>query len=116
MASKLDIRTEDHGPVCVISLTGMLDGHTAPALERELHLLHEQGCRRMVMDLAGLTYIASAGVGIMINYFQQVSQDGGNLRIARPSPTVKEIFSLLGLETLLSIHTDLDEAIDGASA
>jgi anti-anti-sigma factor len=76
----------------------------------------DDGYHRLVVDLAGLTYIASAGVGIMINYFQQVSEKGGCLHIACPTPSVKEIFNLLGLEALLRIFADRDTAITVAAS
>jgi anti-sigma B factor antagonist len=116
MTTKLDLRTSQHDQVCILHCQGMLDGHTAPDFDRTLGDLVEQRHDRIVLDLAGLTYIASAGVGVMINYLQQLQNHGGCLHIANPTTAVGEIFNLLGLQTLLQIHDDLDAAVQAASA
>lgn len=114
MKSGLTISERDALPVLVLTLTGYLDGHTFLELERRLDGLAKAGKTRLVFELAGLIYIASAGVGAFINCQHQVTRAGGSLQLVSPSPSVREIFSILGLETLFVIHDTTEAGIAAA--
>ncbi len=116
MKSGLIIKEAANGPVQVISLDGFLDGHTFGDLEKRLETLLAAGRVRLVIELSKLTYIASSGVGVFINFLSQTRDQGGNLQLVSPTPNVREIFSLLGLESLFVIHATLDQGIAAANA
>jgi anti-sigma B factor antagonist len=100
--------------VQILKLTGYLDGHTFIELERKLEQLFKLGKARLVMDLSGLTYIASAGVGAFINGQHQAKKNHGSLELANAGPHIKEIFDILGLDAIFTIHTTLNEAVRAA--
>lgn len=114
MKSGLTISERDDLPVHVLTLTGYLDGHTFVELERCLDRLVKTGQTKLVFELSGLSYIASAGVGAFINCQHQVKHAGGNLQLVNPSPSVREIFAILGLESLFVIHDTIDAGIAAA--
>jgi anti-anti-sigma factor len=100
--------------VHVLKLAGFLDGHTFVELERKLGALLKAGRFRIVVDLAGLTYIASAGVGAFINGQHLAKKSNGSLQLANAGPSVKEIFDILGLDAIFTIHASLPEAVKAA--
>ena len=100
--------------VHVLKLAGFLDGHTFIELERKLDTLIKSGRSRIVADLAGLTYIASAGVGAFINGQHQAKKNNGSVQLARASSSVKEIFDILGLDAIFTIHATLPEGLKAA--
>lgn len=102
--------------VVVVRLNGYLDGHTFIHLEKHLDELIRGGKRRLVLDLAELGYIASAGVGLFINTNHRLKADGGGIQLANPSPSVKEIFAILGLDSLFTIHPTVSAGILAAKA
>ncbi len=114
MKSGLTIKEVANGPVQVISLDGFLDGHTFGDLEKRLEALVAAGQVRLVIELSKLTYIASSGVGVFINFLSQTTDKGGSLQLVGPTPNVREIFELLGLGSLFTIHTTLDQGIAAA--
>lgn len=116
MKSGLTISEREAPPVHVLILAGYLDGHTFVEFETRLEALVRMGRIRLVIELSGLGYIASAGVGAFINYQHQVKRAGGSLQIVNPSPSVREIFAILGLESLFVIHQDLEAGIAAARA
>jgi anti-sigma B factor antagonist len=61
--------------------------------------------------LSGLSYIASAGVGVLIGAQHIAKKHGGGLGLVNPSPSVREIFSILGLDAILPIHDNMDDAM-----
>ncbi len=115
MKPGLTIAESSVGPVQVLKVGGYLDGHTAVELERKLGEVMKAGHKRLVMELSTLTYIASAGVGVLINIQHQAKKAGGGLVLVNPSPSVREIFSILGLQTILAIHDTLDAGVQAAS-
>lgn len=114
MKSGLTINERDEAGVHVLTLIGYLDGHTFVELERRLDGLVKAGKTRLVLELSGLGYIASAGVGSFINCQHQVKRSGGNLQLVNPSPSVREIFAILGLETLFVIHDTIAQGVAAA--
>jgi anti-sigma B factor antagonist len=115
MKSGLTISEREAPPVQVLTLTGYLDGHTFVELERRLEGLVAAGRTRLVIELSGLDYIASAGVGSFINCQHQVKRAGGNLQLVNPSASVREVFAILGLESLFVIHQTVEAGIAAAS-
>ncbi|MCS6969699.1 MAG: STAS domain-containing protein [Planctomycetota bacterium] len=102
--------------VRVLHLAGYLDGHTFVEFERRLRELFDAGCCRVVIDLSALSYIASAGVGVIINGQHQAKQLGGCLQLVKPSPAVREIFSILGLDALFTIHDSVEQGVAAAAS
>jgi len=110
MANGLEITHDKQSEIDVVQLEGSLDGHTFVELEEDLRSAIDQGSKVLLIDLAELSYIASAGVGVFINLQQQLKEQGGGMVLARPGSTVKEVFDLLGLQALFPIHGELDQA------
>jgi anti-sigma B factor antagonist len=115
MKPGLTIAENTIGTVQLLKVGGYLDGHTAVELERKMSAVMKAGHSRLVMDLSALTYIASAGVGVLINIQHQAKKSGGGLHLVNPSPSVREIFSILGLQTILAIHDSVDAGVQAAA-
>jgi anti-sigma B factor antagonist len=116
MKQGLKITETAAGPVLVLHLQGYLDGHTFVELERKVDSLLKAGKARIVIELSGLSYIASAGVGVFINSQHQAKGKGGTVQLVNPSASVREIFSILGLGSIFTIHDTLDQGVAAASA
>jgi len=115
MKPGLTISESSLGNVHVLRLAGYLDGHTFVDLERRFDALFKEGRTRLVVELSGLTYIASAGVGVFINGQHKARNSGGSLQLANPSASVREIFSILGLESVFVIHDTIEQGVAAAT-
>lgn len=114
MCKPLTIAQRNVDRVVILRLSGTLDGHTAIQLERQMQGLLDAGDRVFLFELDTLDFIASAGVGVLINIQQRVAEDGGGVLLAAPTPMVKEVFAILGLQTLFPIHADTAAALAAA--
>lgn len=114
MAADLKIKETETSGVRVLHLSGSLDGHTAVSLEGRLRTLINDGHAKLVLDLSHLSFIASAGVGLFINFNQQATAADGSVQLVNPSPTVKEVFHILGLGHLFKIHDSVNDGIAAA--
>ncbi len=105
----------DNG-VCVISLVGYLDAHTASDLERTMQETINGGCHRMVVDFTELEYISSAGLGVFMVFIESVRTEGGDIKLAAMKERVFSVFDLLGFPVLFEIYPTVNEAVEAFPA
>jgi anti-sigma B factor antagonist len=98
------------GGVILLSVKGFLDAHTFEELEKTINDIFEEGQYKLVVDLSGLDYISSAGAGVFIGAIGTAQENDGNIILMKPSPTVKEVFDLLGLSQIFTFKDDRDSA------
>lgn len=111
--SGLSISTSTIQNATLVRVSGYLDGHTFIELEKHFDYLIKTGQKRIVLDLAELGYIASAGVGLFINTQHRLKGEG-SIQLVNPAPGVKEIFNILGLDTLFTIHATVAAGVAAA--
>ena len=99
--------------VYVLRVDGFIDTITAPEVERTLETMVDQGKYRLIMDLGGVDYISSAGWGIFISRIKEIRRNGGDLKLARMSPGVYEVFELLEFDRILRAYDSVEEAEKG---
>ncbi len=116
MTTKLDIQESNIDDVLVVNLIGSLDGHTYMMLEEFLKQKVAANINRIVIVLKEVSYIASAGVGVLISYMKQCQGAQGALEVAEPSTGVSEVLEILGLDALMTLHRDIDNAVSAAKA
>lgn len=95
-----------HKDIFVVRVDGSVDTVTADELDSVIGSLVRQRRTRLVIDLAGAHYISSAGWGIFISRLREVREDGGDLKLARMTSSVRDVYDLLELDGVLR-HFDL---------
>jgi anti-sigma B factor antagonist len=70
------------------------------------------GTNRIVVDMAETTFLDSSGLGALIGGLKSARQAGGDLRIARPTPSVVTVFELTNLDKVLRARESVEEAFD----
>jgi anti-anti-sigma factor len=81
----------------IVTVRGDLDGQTAARLWQYLSYLMLQGRHHIVLDLAGMVLIDSAGVDVLQRASTMAHRDGGELVLQSARPTVAEVLGLAGL-------------------
>jgi anti-anti-sigma factor len=81
----------------IVTVRGDLDAQTAARLWRYLSDLMLQGRHHIVLDLAGMVLIDSAGVDVLLRASTRAHRDGGDLVLQSVRPTVAEVLDLAGL-------------------
>jgi len=108
---KISVSKRGYGrDVYVLRVDGFIDTITAPELDRTLGTMVDQGKHNLIMDLGGVDYISSAGWGIFISRIKEIRRHGGDLKLARMSPGVYEVFELLEFDRILKAHDNLEGA------
>ena len=95
----------------VFDLRGYIDAHTVIEFEKAVHQSIEGGTSRLVLDVSGLSYISSAGIGAMMGLARKLGQQGGDLVLLSPTPKVFAILDGLGFTKIFKIAADEAEAL-----
>jgi anti-sigma B factor antagonist len=112
MDSKLDIQERQDGDVTVLTLTGEITLDDGDLLFRKrIHELVERGRTQVVLDLAGVTFIDSAGVGMLAAKLKTVREKGGDLRLARISTRGQRLFGIMKILIIFQVFDDEASAI-----
>jgi anti-sigma B factor antagonist len=106
-----DLHVTTHGEWTVVAPVGELDLGSVPRLRQELQgLVTVDGTRSVVLDLAGVDFIDSVGLGVIVAVAKRVLAHGGRFRLARVDDRVWSVFELVGLDKVFECHADLDAA------
>ncbi len=107
----MNIVRERQSDVDVFRIAGRIDSTTAPDLDGALHAVADVATPRIVVDLEAAEYISSAGLRALVSAAKAARRNRGDVRIARPSLRVSEVLKLAGLESIFSLHTDVETAV-----
>jgi len=107
----MEIAEERIGNVLLLRPAGRLDGTTASSFERALLAHIDQRPARLVLDLAGLQYVSSAGLrAILVAVKRGKSVNCALLACCLPEH-IREVFDLSGFGSVLPIHATREEAL-----
>jgi anti-sigma B factor antagonist len=115
MAVQYEFRQEAPD-VTVASLTGQLNlGNRLMELEHGIKQRIEEGARKMVMDLTGLTYIDSAGLGMVATCAGIMSKAGGRLVVVSAGGKITKMFEITRLNRIIGLFPTLEAACQAFS-
>lgn len=94
-----------------MTAVGELDVASSPVLERELANLHE--VPMVVVDLRGLVFIDSTGLGVLVRAHQLAQEQGRRFGLVRGNGQVNRLLSLTGLDEELLVGDSTEELLNG---
>jgi anti-anti-sigma factor len=109
-AHEFELRVEPGDDVTLVTVRGELDLATVPALRGALLGVIDRHARRLVLDLSGVTFIDSVGVGAVLHAKRRLGPDGGVAVVLAPGSYARVIFEVVGADRVLPVHEDLTAA------
>lgn len=110
----MDLKIHIHPPsedTRRVSLVGRLDTHSYAELDRQLApLLEAPGTRSLVLDLAELEYISSAGVRSILKARKAMAQRDGKVLVANPQAQIQKVFDIVRAVPMNEIFSSVAEA------
>lgn len=88
----------------------VMGGPDAVALNDKLHELIDEGKKNIVVDLGGVKFMNSSGLGMLIGALTTVRKAGGDLRLARASEKIESLLIVTKLVTVFKNFKTLEEA------
>ena len=93
-----------------VALAGRLDTHTYGDLDQQLAPVLGSTIQSLVLDLAGLDYISSAGVRSIFKARKALSARGGKVVVVNPKPQIQKVFDVVKAVPLDEIFSSVQEA------
>lgn len=109
---RVSIWTSLRGGIPVLHLADEVDSAAEPRLDEALTDVMSDDSRRLVVDLAGVTYMSGAPLARLIGTHARLRADGGALAVASASRDVRRVFELAGLSDVFHAFDTVDEAAD----
>ena len=99
--------------VDLVKVKGRIDHQSAPALEKAMHAIVNEGRHNLVVDLSEVSYISSAGLKVLQSTAKMVrgGLTPGDVRLVGVKPTIKEIFDTIGFTALFKMYNDDVDAV-----
>ena len=89
------------GNTLTAHLTGELDHHSAADLRRQIDAaVLSCRCGQLNLDLEGLTFMDSSGIGLIMGRYRLMANQQGTLRLVNPTPRIEKMIRLAGLDRL----------------
>ena len=107
----LEIETREADGVTLLNPRGYIDAHTVSLLDQEIAKAILARRFKIVLNCAGLAYIASAGLGAIMGAIGELRRNGGDLRLSDASEAVQHILDVLGLSRLYPVFPSEQEAV-----
>ena len=107
----MTIDSKKVGTVLVATVAGRLDALTAPEFDAWFSERAQAGENRLVLDLAGLDYISSAGLRSLLAAAKRVRQASGSIVLCGLSGTVAEVFGISGFFSIFTVAATAEEAL-----
>jgi anti-sigma B factor antagonist len=86
-----------------VAVTGEVDVATAPLLRSGLHSVVDEGATQLRIDLTAVTFIDSAGLGVLIGILKRLREQGGSVELLRLQPGPRKVVEITGLDELFVI-------------
>jgi anti-sigma B factor antagonist len=105
----LDVR-ESNG-YSVLAVHGEVDVYTAPRFRERLISLVSEGKHRIVVDLEGVDFLDSTGLGVLVGGLKRVRTHDGDLTLVCTKSRILKVFEITGLTKVFTIYESVDDAV-----
>jgi anti-sigma B factor antagonist len=98
------------GRAIVLDVEGEIDLFNTSELKEHLQRHTAANDIRIIVNMEGVAYIDSSGIGVFLSALKPLRDKGGDLKLAGPSPAVQKVFQLTRLNGFFDIHPDVETA------
>jgi anti-sigma B factor antagonist len=108
----MEISERNDGKVTILSLAGKVTlGEGDVLLKDKLHSLLNQGRKDVLLNLAQVSYVDSAGLGAIVSAYTTMTREGGSLKLANVTKKLQDLLSITKLLTVFETFDSEDEGL-----
>jgi anti-sigma B factor antagonist len=89
---------------CAVLAHGQIDLYSAPTFKTALVEAIDAGATELIVDLTGVDFMDSTGLGVLIGVNKRLGQVGGAMAIVAPDETIRRTFEISGLDSAFDIY------------
>ncbi len=103
----LELEVAERSGWQVVTASGQLDVATAPRMRELLQQQQYEPARRLVVDLSGLEFLDSFGLGVLVGGLRRARAGGGRLVLAGASARIHHVLEVTGLDAVFELATSV---------
>ena len=108
----MDLQTHEDGFVTVLTVTGdLVIGDAEAAFKRTVTRLLEEGHIHLLVDLSGVGFLDSSGLGALVRALTNSQKEGGQTKLLRAGPQIRKLLQMTKLDSVFEIHDDMEAAV-----
>ena len=109
-ACTLTVMRQPQSSYVVVSFVGEVDVSSVSQVRTSMREMFVEGDVHLLLDLSGVTFMDSAGLGLLVGIRRQARMFRGSLAVVAPSRPVRRIFELTALDKVFHLYATLEEA------
>ncbi len=106
----LELRTRSEGAWTILEVVGEVDLYTAPTLHDRLLAMIDGGTRSLVVDLEGVGFMDSSGLGVLVGGLKRLRENGGQMSLVCREGSTLKVLTVTGLDRVFPIHSTVADA------
>jgi len=108
----LKVSTMNNLEIAVLEPRGsLIGGEETDELKSKARDMLEQGNRKLVLDLGGVTYINSSGIGALVGIHTMYTKVGGKIKLCEVGKGVQNVFVITRLASVFDLEETRDAAV-----
>ena len=96
----------------ILTVTGEIDMATAPRFRQRLLAVTAAGAQNVVIDLSGVDFIDSTGLGVLMGAAKRVRSLGGDIRLVMTGSRLSDLIELTRLDRVLDVFDSVSAAVE----
>ena len=110
--AELNIRERQAGDVTVLDMDGRITiGEGSVALRSAIRRLLEEGKKKILLNLAGVGYIDSSGIGELVSSYTAINKEGGQLKLLSLTQKLQDLLTITKLLTVFDAYDTEADAL-----
>ena len=107
----METQVEEKGDVVVLRLQGRLDAASSPQIEQQINSIIETGNFKIVLNLAGVDYLSSAGMRLLLATSKKLKHLEGKILTCHISDDVMDVIKMAGFQHVLELYQTEEESL-----
>lgn len=111
--AELEIKERQAGDVTILDMDGKITiGEGSVALRTAIRRLLEEGKKKILLNLAGVGYIDSSGIGELVSSYTAINKEGGQLKLLKLTQKLQDLLAITKLLTVFDVYDSEAEALN----
>ena len=111
--AELNIRERQAGDVTILDMEGKITiGEGSVAVRSAIRRLLEEGKKKILLNLAGVGYVDSSGIGELVSSYTTINREGGQLKLLNLTQKIQDLLAITKLLTVFDTYDDEATALN----
>ena len=107
----MEMQVREDGKVQILACVGRMDAQVSGLLKDRIQEILDTGSTRLILDLEGLEFLDSSGLGALVSCLRRVKEKKGEIKLAGLRPEVRSIFDITRVSRLFHICENVPDAV-----